>query len=471
MKTNIKYFFHPKSIAIIGASDKEFSWGNFIAANLIEYKTQGNVYLINPKHKTVLGERTYKKVADVPENIDLAAVIVPAAQVVSTLEECAAKNTKVATIISAGFSETSKGIKLAAGLKYIVNEYGIRLQGPNCAGFYNASVPINASPMASHFLNDSPVAFITQSGYVGNSLTIWGSARYLDMGKYISVGNEVDLTITDYIEYFLHDPTVQIIMLYIEGIKDGDRFIQVVKEASRKKSIIVWKASGTSAVKRAALSHTAHITGSQGIFQGLMKQLGIIQIRRLEYGLLVCYSLLRYPPLEGNRLAIMMIGAGWGIILTDSLSTAGFRVPEFSEELKTNLRKLLPNYRVSVKNPVDYGAADTMDYSLLRKIIQFVFESGEVDGFIMANIGDFAPYDERAAFLETQIATTFQRLQKKYKKPIYLFTILSEMDSKSITTIKKRMNMFHSMDELLEVLSAQLFHYRWKKAKIKNHTN
>ncbi|NVM52733.1 MAG: CoA-binding protein [Candidatus Helarchaeota archaeon] len=462
MQSNIQYFFHPKSVAIIGASDKEYSWGYWIGIHLLEYKPQGKIYVINPRHDTVLGKRTYISVKELPEDIDLAMIIVPAPQVVSTLEECATKGVKAATIISAGFSETVEGKEYTVGLQQIVKEYGIRLQGPNCAGFYNCSVPINGSPLDFQFLKDSPVAFITQSGYVGNSLTIWGSNRNLHIGKYISVGNEADLTITDYVEYFSQDPTVEIMYLYIEGIKDGDQFVNVLKDVAPTKPIVVWKASETAAVRRAAKSHTAHLVGSQGVFQGLMKQLGIIHIRRLEYGTLVCHSLLRNPPLQGNRLAIMMIGAGWGISLTDALSTAGFEVPEFSNELKMKLKMILPNYRVSVKNPIDFGAADTFDLGLLKTIPQHVFESEEVDGFIMANIGDLSSFDPRAVFIEPQVVRTFKRLQKKYQKPIYLFTLLSEADSKSVPLIKKRSNLYHSMDELLEVLKAQLFYYRSK---------
>lgn len=462
MTDRINYFFHPKSIAIIGASDKTYSWGNWIGGNLIKYKERGNIHIVNPKHTTVLGEPTYKTIAEIPEDIDLGVVIVPAKQVVETLEQCALKNAKVALIISAGFDETTEGQEMALGLKRVVKEYGIRLQGPNCAGFYNNSVPINASPYPPEYLKESPVALITQSGYVGNSLSIWGAARHLHIGKYISVGNEADLTVTDYVEYFSKDPTTQVIMLYIEGIKDGPRFKQVIEQVAPQKPIVVWKASETGAVKRAALSHTGHLTGSQEVFKGLMKQLGVIQLRRVEYGLLVCYAFLRYPLLRGNRLAVMMVGAGWGIILVDSLTNAGFEVPEFSDDLKQQLRKYLPSYRVSVKNPVDYGAADTMDFSILTKITKAVFESGEVDGFVIANVGDMAPFEENAAVLESQIAISLLRIQRKSDKPIYLFTPLTELESNSIPIIKKKQNIYHTMDALIETLQAQFSHYRWK---------
>lgn len=465
MKSQIDYFFHPKSIAIFGASDRKYSWGNWIGTNLLNYKTQGNVYLINPKHEYVLNEKTFPKIADVPEDVDLALVIVPAKEVIPTLEECAGKNVKVATIISAGFSETVEGRALGEELKRIVEEYQIRLQGPNCAGFYNTSIPINASPLPPHFLSESPIAFITQSGFVGNTLSIWGATRNLPIGKYISVGNEADLTISDYLEYFTQDPTVQVILLYVEGIKDGERFLKVAQETLTKKPIILWKTGETPEVKRAALSHTAHLVGSEQIFNGLMKQLGIIRIRRLEYGLLTCHSLLRHPPLQGNRFAITMQGAGWAIVLTDALSNAGFAVPELSAALQAELKKILPSYRVSVKNPIDFGAADTMDFSLMMKIIKVIFESDEIDGFIVANVGEFSPFDEDATILETQLASSIKRLENKYQKPIYLFTLISEADSKSVPLIKKKMNMYHTMDELIEVLKAQLFYYSFRKRK------
>ncbi|TFF89007.1 MAG: acetyl-CoA synthetase [Promethearchaeota archaeon] len=468
MIEQLKYFFQPETIAIIGASDKFYSWGNWIGANLNKYKN-GNVYLVNPKHKEVLGKKTYSKVVDLPEDIDLAIVIVPASQVIETLEKCAVKNTKVVTIISAGFSETTEGQDLGLELKRIKKEYGIRMQGPNCAGFYNTSIPINASPLPDEYLrNSSSVAFITQSGFVGNTLSIWGSNRHLPFGKYISVGNEADLTITDYIEYFSEDPTVQSILLYIEGIKNPGRFQRAVKKISSKKPIVVWKTSETKAVRRAALSHTAHLIGSDKIFSGLIKQLGLIRIRRLEYGLPVSHSFLRHPPLRGDRFAIMMIGAGWGIILTDTLSTAGFKVPELSEQLKSKLKEILPSYRVSVKNPIDFGAADTMEFRLMKKIIQIVFESGEIDAFIIANIGEFAPFNEEARFLEIQQAKSLKRLEKNLKKPVYLFTLLNEADSSSVSKIKRKMNMYHSMDELLAVIKSQYFYYnRLKRNKDK----
>ncbi|MHA1266802.1 MAG: CoA-binding protein [Candidatus Helarchaeota archaeon] len=461
MTNAIRFFFQPKNVAVIGASDKEYSWGNWIASNLIKYRTKGKVFLVNSRHETVLGEKVYKNLKELPEDIDLAVVVVPAPQVPEILKMSAERNAKVATIISAGFAETVKGQQYHAALKRIVREYDIRLQGPNCAGFYNMATPINASPLAEHLLAESPVAFITQSGYVGNSLSIWGGSRNLPIGKYISVGNEADLTISDYLEFFLQDSSVEVIMLYIEGIRDGARFKEVLQNRSTKKPILVWKASDTSAVKRAALSHTAHLTGTQGIFQGLMKQFGVIQLRRLKYGLTASYSFLRHPPLQGIRFAIMMVGAGWGIILTDSLTNAGFEVPEFSDHLKQTLKVLLPSYRVSVKNPVDYGAADTMDFGLLKRITQTVFESGEVDGFIIANIGDLSPFDERAAFLEPQIAKTLFRIQRKYQKPIYLFSPLTETDSKSVSLIKKKMNMYHTMDSLLETLQAQRTYFNY----------
>ncbi|MBD3230881.1 MAG: hypothetical protein GF329_22070 [Candidatus Lokiarchaeota archaeon] len=465
MIKQMKYFFSPKNIAIIGASDRFYSWGNWIGANLNKYKHKnGNIFLVNPKHEEVLGKKTYENVLSISEDIDLAVVIVPASQVIETLEQCAEKNTKVATVISAGFSETEKGKNLGFELKTISKEYGIRIQGPNCAGFYNTAIPINASPLPSEYLrNKSPVAFITQSGFVGNTLSIWGANRNLSIGKYISVGNEADLTISDYIDYFSDDTTVEALLLYIEGIKYASRFQKVVKNISTEKPIIVWKTSETKAVRRAALSHTAHLIGSEKIFSGLIKQLGLIRISRLEYGLPVCHSLLRHPPLKGRRFAIMMIGAGWGIILTDTLSTAGFEVPELSDQLKSKLKEILPSYRVSVKNPIDFGAADTMEFRLMKKIIEIVFNSGEIDAFIIANIGEFAPFNEEARFLEIQQAKSLKRLEKHLKKPIYLFTLLNESDSDSVSKIKRKINMYHSMDELLEVIKASYKFYNIKQ--------
>ncbi|MHA1144969.1 MAG: acetate--CoA ligase family protein [Candidatus Helarchaeota archaeon] len=462
MENNIKYFFKPKSIAIFGASDKNFTWGNWVGTNLLSYKSQGNVYIINPNHDHVLGEKTFKKVADLPEDVDLAMIIVPAPKVIPTLEECAAKNAKAATIISAGFSETIEGKKLREELKHVVKETGIRLQGPNCAGFYNLATNINACPLPPRFLKESPIAFVTQSGFIGNTLTIWGRRRNLTFGKYISVGNEADLTVTDYLEYFSEDPTTQVIMLYLEGLHQGRRFFNVAKKVAKEKPIVVWKTSETSAVRRAALSHTAHLVGSKQVFDGLIKQAGMLRVRRLEHGVTLSHAFLRHPPLQGKRLAIMMFGAGWGILLTDALSNAGFEVPRFSFELEARLKDVLSCYRASVKNPIDFGAADTMDFSLMIKITKILFESGEVDGFIIANIGEYSPFDELGEIFEMQVARSLNRIEKKLQKPVFLFSLLTVADSQSITKIKKKMNVYHSMDELIETLNGLWTHFQWR---------
>jgi len=225
---------------------------------------------------------------------------------------------------------------------------------------------------------------------------------------------------------------------------------------------VIWKTSETSAVRRAALSHTAHLVGSKQVFDGLIKQAGIIRVSRLEHGVTLSHAFLRHPPLQGKRLAIMMFGAGWGILLTDALSNAGFEVPRFSFELEARLKDVLSCYRASVKNPIDFGAADTMDFSLMIKITKILFESGEVDGFIIANIGEYSPFDELGEIFEMQVARSLNRIEKKLQKPVFLFSLLTVADSQSITKIKKKMNVYHSMDELIETLNGLWTHFQWR---------
>ncbi|MHA1380787.1 MAG: CoA-binding protein [Candidatus Helarchaeota archaeon] len=363
-------FFKPNSIAVIGASKNPMSWGNWVSRNVLEYKKRGNVYLINPKSDRILGVATYSSVSEVPEQIDFVTIILPATKVPVALEECITNGVKVATIITGGYAETEVGKPLQAELGKLAKK-GIRLQGPNCNGFYNVATGINVSSMPNRFLIDSPVAFITQSGYIGQALSYWGGPRNLTFGKYISVGNEVDLTITDYIEYFSEDPTVKVIVLYIEGLKDGKKFLYVTKNAIQKKPIIVWKTGETQAVARAANSHTGKLVGSKSIFDAVSKQIGLIQITDIEHILPLSHALYKHPPLRGKRIGIMTFGAGFAVVLTNALAENHFEVLEFSDEVKAKLRKVIKEYRASIKNPIDIGASGSYDPATLLKPLNY----------------------------------------------------------------------------------------------------
>ncbi len=465
----LDYFFQPRAVAVVGASNNKFSWGNWVSENLLAYRKRGNVYLVNPKGNKVLGLQTFPNISAIPEQIDFVVVIVPAPRVPTILEECITNGIKVVTLITAGFAEAEEGHLLQEELVKIAQRGKIRIQGPNCNGFFHVKNGINVSSQPNKFLIDSPVTFITQSGYIGQALSYWGAPRNLTFGKYISVGNEVDLTITDYVEYFGDDPTTKVIVLYIEGVRDGNRFRNVIKKVIQKKPIIVWKTGESPAVARAAHSHTGKLVGSQQVFEGIKQQTGLFEITAVEYILPLSHALYKHPPLMGKRIGIITFGAGFGVVLTDTIIRAGFEVPEFSADIKQKFRKIIPQYRASVKNPIDIGAAGDYQPDTLFKPVNILFRENEVDGIVMANLGEGEMVLEVARELEVYIAKKLQQLEKKLQKPIFLFTILTEFESPTVQEIVQGGPVYHNAAELVAVLEG-LYHFRHLKHQPLNNT-
>ena len=457
-------FFQPQAVAVVGASDNPFSWGCWVSSNLLDYQG-GKVCLVNPKAEKVLGQKAYPTISAIPDQLDFVVVIVPAPKVKAVLEEAMDNNVKVATLITAGFAEAEGGQELQEQLEEIVKLRKIRLQGPNCNGFFHVRNGINISSQPNRFLKDSPVTFITQSGYIGQALSYWGNPRNLTFGKYVSVGNEVDLTITDYVEYFGEDPTTEVIALYIEGVRDGNRFKNVIKKVIKNKPIIAWKTGESTAVARAAQSHTGKLVGSQKIFEGLKQQTGLFEIRDVEHLLPLAYAYCKHPPLRGKRIGVMTFGAGFGVVLTDTIARAGFEVPEFSEPMKQKLRKIIPQYRASIRNPIDIGAAGDYGPDTLFKPVKLLFREDEVDAVVMANLGEGEIVLEIAREMEDYVAKKLQKFEERFQRPIFLFTILTEFDSKTVKNISQRGPVYHSAAEMITVLKG-LYHFQQLKQSI-----
>jgi len=436
------------------------SWGNWVSQNLLAYRKNGKVYLVNPKDETVLGVKTFPNISAIPDQLDFIVIIVPAPKVISVLEEAIENNVKVATIITAGYAEAEEGQTLQKELENIVKKRKIRIQGPNCNGFFHVKNSINVSSQPNKFLKDSPVTFITQSGYIGQALSYWGGPRNLTFGKYVSVGNEIDLTITDYVEYFGDDPTTKVIVLYIEGVRDGARFRKVLQKVANKKPVIVWKTGDSEAVARAARSHTAKIVGSHQIFQCISRQLKLIEIRDVEHILPLSHAFFTHPPLLGKRIGIITFGAGFGVVLTDTLTRAGFEVPEFSEQTQRRLRKIIPAYRASIKNPIDIGASGSYEPDTILRPVKLLFSNDEVDAIIVANLGEGEMVIPEAEQIEGYIAKKLQQLEQKLNRPIFLFTILTEFDSKTVKQILQRGPVYHSAGELTTVIKGLYQFYK-----------
>ena len=354
--------FHPKSIAIIGASttQQETGW----PARLISFGYPGQIYPVNPRATEISGLKTYPTVRDIPEPVDYAIFNIPARLTPQIMEDCVAKGVKAAHIFTAGFSETGKeeGKKLEAQVAAIARDGGIRVIGPNCMGIYYPAAGITFSPTFSK--EPGKVSFVSQTGAGATRFVYLANDVGIHFSKVISYGNAIDLDAPDFLEYLADDAETGIITCYIEGVKDGRRFLEAIKRCLKTKPVIVLKAGLTESGAGAAASHTASLAGSESIWDAFFKQSGAIPTNTLEEIVDVILALLHMPCPKGRRVGIVGRGGGLGVIATDTCERAGLKVPPFLPETSRQLEEIVPEAGSVIRNPVEgpRGISDTADF-------------------------------------------------------------------------------------------------------------
>jgi acetyl coenzyme A synthetase (ADP forming)-like protein len=376
-------FFTPNSVAVIGASTKPHKLGHVVLNNLVNggYLNEDRyVHPINPNAETILGLSAYPSVTDVPGPIDLAVIVIPYSLVPDALRTCGEKSIPAAIVISAGFREAGmEGLERERELVEIAKEYDIRLIGPNCLGVIDTVTPLNAT-FSAGLPPRGPMAFMSQSGALGTAILDWAQAGRLGLSKFVSLGNKADVSETDLMLAWVDDPDSRVILSYTEGLPDGQEFIRVARQVSKKKPIIVLKSGITHAGSRAVSSHTGSLAGSEQAYQAAFRQAGVLRAHSLQdlfdYALAFGYL----PPLEGDRIAIVTNAGGPGILATDALERAGLRLARFDPERIRALEQFLPD-AASAANPVDVlGDALADRY---RFAIEQVATDPGVDGLLV----------------------------------------------------------------------------------------
>ncbi len=380
----LDHLFKPKSIAVIGASKNPGKWGFLIPMNLTLGGYEGKIYPINPKETEILGWTVYPSIADVPEPVDLVLIIVPPPTVPKVIRECAGK-AKVGLVITAGFGELGPEEKeLEEDLARAAKEAGIRVVGPNCNGVMCSNPTKLYALMPSFFPSPSGVSMASQSGNIGGLTLRTAIRRDCGFGKYVSSGNEADLHMEDYFEYFLNDPDTDVILSYVEGARDGKRLMEVARRVTRQKPIVMIKGGRTPAGTVAASSHTGSLAGSDAVFTAMCKQAGIILVDDLEELLDVALALKRQPPPQGKRVGILTTGGGLGVLSSDICDSIGLDVVRLSEGTLQKLDAVLPPWW-NRGNPVDLVAG--LSRSSVRGCLEALATADEVDCILMLGIG------------------------------------------------------------------------------------
>ncbi|AEC52321.1 hypothetical protein PNA2_1406 [Pyrococcus sp. NA2] len=360
------YFFNPKSIAVIGASNDPKKLGYEVFKNLKKYKG-GKVYPVNIREEEVQGVKAYKSVKDIPEEVDLAIIVVPKRFVKDTLIQCGEKGVKGVIIITAGFGETGEeGKKEERELVEIAHKYGMRIIGPNCVGIMNTHADLNATFIT--VAKKGNVAFISQSGALGAGIVYKTIKEDIGFSKFISVGNMADVDFAELMEYLAETEEDKAIALYIEGIRDGKRFMEIAKKVSKKKPIIALKAGKSESGARAASSHTGSLAGSWRIYEAAFKQTGVLIANTIDEMLSMARAFTQPLP-RGKRVAIMTNAGGPGVLTADELDKRGLKLANLEEKTIEELRSFLPPM-AAVKNPVDMiASARGEDYYRTAKLL------------------------------------------------------------------------------------------------------
>jgi acyl-CoA synthetase (NDP forming) len=413
MRTDLERFFRPQAIAVIGASRDLATISGQPLKFLKSHGYRGRLYPVNPRYEDVLGERCYGSIGEVPEVPDLALILVNAVRVPTVLRECGKKGVPYAIVFSSGFSEMGgEGEALQRELVEIAREYGIGVVGPNCQGMINVADRVYAG-FGSVFNADydpGSVSMVSQSGGFGFAvMNLSSKDGGLPFRKMVTTGNEIGISTLDFIGYYVDDPGTEIIVGYIEGLKDAARLLEVGDRAlAARKPILMWKVGNTEQGQRAARSHTANLGGETALYRAAFRQAGILQVEDIQdvvdYG--HAFRCGRLP--RGNRLAIVTITGGGGILMTDECIGRGMQVPPLAPETVERLRAFVPSY-ASLVNPVDVTAAIFNDTELIHRALRAIVDDPNVDCVAMINA---SLQGELAAKVAAQIAAVWRTTDK-----------------------------------------------------------
>jgi acyl-CoA synthetase (NDP forming) len=385
-------FFNPSSIAIIGASRDVTKIPGLLLSFLRKNRFSGAIYPVNPNYPDIDGLRCHPTIAAIGQPIDLAIVIIPARVVLGALEECATLGVKHAIIISSGFAEEGgDSIAMQDAIAALAKRTGMRISGPNAEGYYNqiAGIAATFSPTVDVKPDQSRLAattkrigIVAQSGGIGFAIYNRAKALGIALSTVISTGNESDLGAGEFFDYMVQDPATDVILLFIEGIRDVDKFLAAARKAAvLGKPVIVVKVGRSGAGERAAASHTASMAGWTAAYDAVFARYGFIVSNDLDEAVTIAAVLTTSPLPKGDRVAVVTVSGGAGIWGADAVSVQGLQVPELSDGVQATIRGLIPSYG-SPRNPIDI-TAQAVHSGGLQKTIELLDRSDEVDAILV----------------------------------------------------------------------------------------
>ncbi|MDK2853821.1 MAG: hypothetical protein PWP49_731 [Thermococcaceae archaeon] len=413
----LKPFFEPRAVAIIGATDKKGKVGNVIFENFKRNKEKGifkgNIYPVNPKLDEIDGYKVYKSVKELPNDTDLAVISIPAPFVPGTMKEIAEKGIKAVVIITGGFGELGEeGKKMEEEILQIARENGIRVIGPNCVGVYVPDTGVDTVFLPEEKMDrpkSGPIAFVSQSGAFAAAMLDWAALAGIGIGKMVSYGNKIDVDDADLMDYFIYDDSIKVVTFYIEGVKDGRKFMEAAKRITKVKPVIALKSGKTEYGAKAASSHTGSLAGADVIYDAVFKQTGILRAEDFEHMFDVAKAFAKCKLPKGDRVGIITDGGGAGVMASDAVAKFGLKMAELSEETIKYLKEHFPPHAVA-GNPTDVvGDTDAQRY---KYAIEAFVNDPNVDAIVVIVLFQVPLLNEE------EIIEILADYAKKSEKPI-----------------------------------------------------
>ena len=413
-----------ESVAIIGASKNKTKRGYQAIVTLLEENYEGKIFPVNPKEKNVLGFKCYSNITDIEENVDLALITTPARTIPNILRDCGKKGVAGAVLIAGGFREAGdEGKRLEREVVEVAKQNNVRLIGPNTSGMMNLKIGLNL--VGTKNVPRGDIALVTQSGNMALELITEAAIKSKKgFSYYVGVGNESDIKFHEYLNFFKNDPDTKAILMYVEGLSEGRKFLQEAYKATLVKPVVLLKSGKTAAGKKSAGSHTGSLAGMSEVALTAFKRAGITVIEDSDKLLPAAETLSSLPPIRNHKIAILADGGGHATIAADLLTEAGIEIPELHEKTQEKLKKLLP-WNASVRNPVDVAGGTDSNPELFADCVKEILRDHNVGGLLLVGLfGGYAiRFAEELRFQEEDAAHQMGKFVKKYKKPIVVHSL------------------------------------------------
>jgi len=420
--------FYPNSIAIVGASKDPTKRGFRSVQKLLEDGFKGEIFPVNPKESTILGLTVYPSLDAIPGSVDLAVICTPAKTLPDVIAQCGRKRVKGAVVLAGGFAEAgAEGKVLQDRMVEEARKGGVRIVGPNTSGIFNTHASSNIVGF-SH-LKPGGIGLLSQSGNMALSLVTEAQANgQVGLSTYVGIGNESDLQFHEYLDYFRHDPNTSAVIAYVEGVKDGKRFLEKLRAVTQEKPVIIYKSGRTNAGRTSAQSHTGALAGDYAVSEGVLRQAGAILARKSDEILSLAETLSLLPPLRSRRIAVLADGGGHATIAADALSEQGMELAQLSDITKEALLAILPS-AAAVANPVDVAGGTDSSPSVFAECARILLHDPNVDGLIITGLfgGYGIRFSDTLAADELETSEQIAELHRLSGKPVIVHSLYGSL--------------------------------------------